>query len=158
MNATKFFSPALTWQMPGSEPATESELPDLSRQQLVMLTEITCALLRSSEAMRKIQQEAAQHASLHHEAVMKKLRAHCMAADLLNIQSELLHFDVERASQYWRQIAAVAMQAPVEIMTSVSHLRDSPVAASLTSMLNAFQAALPLVNGFFPSRPNYAIE
>jgi hypothetical protein len=158
MNAPHFFSPALTWQMPGSEPAAQSELPDVSRQQLAMLTEISCALFRCSEAMRKIQQQAAHHASLRHEAAMKKLRAHCTTADLLDIQSELLHFDMERASQYWQQLAAVAMQTPVEIMTSVSHLRDSPVATSLSSTLNAFQAALPLVNGFFPSRHNYAIE
>lgn len=83
-------SPASAGQACGSELASWSLLPDFSRQQLAMVTEIACTLFRSSEAMRKIQQEAAHHASLRHEAAMQKLRANCTPVELVAIQTDLL--------------------------------------------------------------------
>ena len=145
-------------QSPDGEPISWRLLPDFSRQQLAMVTEIACALFRSSEAMRKIQQEAAHHASLRHEAAMQKLRGNCTSADLLNIQADLLHFDLERGNQYWQQLTAVAMQTQVEMVTSASHMHDSEVGNRLKSTLNTFQVALPLVNGFFAGRPGSSIE
>ena len=98
--------------------------------------------------MRKIQQQAAHHASLRHEAATKKLRTSCTPADLLGIQSELLHSNTAEASQYWQQIAATAQQAQAEIITCTSHIPNSQLGNNLQSTLNAFQATLPLINGF----------
>lgn len=158
MNETNFFSPALAWQACDRELVPQSVLPELSRQQFAMVTELACALCRSSEAMHKIQQQTARHAALRHEAAMRKLRVNCTLADLLDIQADLLRFDIEKAGQYWQQLAAVALQTPLEIMTSACHLQDSPAGNSLKSTLHAFGATLPLVNGFFPSKPSYLLE
>jgi hypothetical protein len=159
MKHTHFFNPALTWQAPGSELASSSVPPDLSRQPLAMLTEIACALFHSSEAMRKIQQQAAHHALLRHETAMRKLHAACTPTDLLDIESDLLRFDLEKASHYWQQLAAVALQTQIEIWTSASHLHGSHAGSKLKSTMSAsmdaFQAALPLVNGFYPSKPRH---
>ncbi|MDQ3061195.1 MAG: phasin family protein [Pseudomonadota bacterium] len=150
--------PASAGQALGSELASWSLLPDFNRQQLAMATEIACTLFRSSEAMRKIQQEAAHHASLRHEAAMQKLRANCTPVELMAIQTDLLRFDLEKASQYWQQLAALALQTQVEIITTTSHVHDSEAGNSLKSTLSAFQATLPLINGFFPSRASHSIE
>jgi hypothetical protein len=156
---TAISSPASTsHQVSVGEQASWGLLPDLGRQQLAVFTEIASTLFRSSEAMRKIQQQAAHHASLRHEAATKKLRASCTPTDLLSIQSELLRLDTAGASQYWQQLAAVAQQAQIEIMTCTSHLPNSQTGSHLQSTLNAFQATLPLVNGFFASRPSGSIE
>lgn len=158
MNPAKSFSPALNCQAPGRELGCRNLLDDFSRHQLAVVMEIACALFRSSEAVRKIQQQTARHALLRYEATIQKLRTNCTHSDLRGIHSELMHFDLERASQYWQQLTAVALQTPVEIMTSASHIPDSQAGNSLRSMLSTFQAALPLVNGFFPHKPSYAIE
>lgn len=156
MNAA-LYSPASNSQVSG-ERASWGLLPDFGRQQLVMLTEIAGTLFRSSEALRKIQQQAAHHASLQHEAATKKLRTNCTPADLLGIQSALLHFDTAGASQYWHQVAAVAQQAQFEIINSTSRMPNNQAGNSLLSTLNTFQATLPLVNGLFASRPSGSIE
>lgn len=156
MNAA-LSSPASSSQVSG-ERASWGLLPDFGRQQLLMLTEIADTLFRSGEALRKIQQQAAHHASLQHQAVTKKLRTNCTPADLLDIQSALLHFDTAGARQYWHQVAAVAQQAQFEIINSTSRMPHNQAGNSLQSTLNSFQATLPLVNGFFASRPSCAIE
>ena len=150
---TAVFSPASTSQVSGSKQASWSLLTDVSREQLAVFTEVASTLFRNSETMRKIQQQAAHHASLRHEAATKKLRANCTLADLLRIQSELLRFDTAGASQYWQQLAAVAQQTQVEIMTCTSHINNSQVGNNLQSTLNAFQTTLPLVNVFLPAAP-----
>lgn len=155
---TAVFSPASTSQVSGSKQASWGLLADFSREQFAVFTEVASTLFRNSETMRKIQQQAAHHASLRHEAATKKLRANCTPADLLGIQSELLRFDTAGASQYWRQLAAVAQQTQVEIMTCTSHIPNCQAGSSLQSTLNAFQATLPLVNGLFTSRPRSSIE
>lgn len=149
---TAIYSPASAAQLSYGKQASWGLFADLGRQQLAVFTEIASTLFRSSETMRKIQQQAAHHASLRHEAATKKLRADCSPADLLGIQAELLRFDTAEASQYWQQLAATAQQAQVEIMTCTSHLPNNQLGNNLQSTLNAFQATLPLVNGFFASR------
>lgn len=158
MNPEKFFSPALTCSAPASEQPSPHPLPDLIRQQLAMVMETTCVFFRGAEALCKIQRQAAHHAGLRHESAMQKLIASCTPISLLEIQSELLRFDLEEATQYWQELAAVALQSQVELMTSASHLRDSPASQNMQSTLSTFRTALPLVNGFFPSRPRYAIS
>jgi hypothetical protein len=147
---TALFNPASPYQVSGGDQASWSLLTDLGRQQLAILTEISSTLFRTSETIRKIQQQAAHHASLRHEAATKKLHASCTPADLLGIQSELLRFDMAEASQYWQQLVATAQQAQAEIMTCTSHMPNSPLGNSLQSTLNAFQTTPPLVNHFLP--------
>lgn len=154
----KIPNPASTALLPGSGLVAGGLLPDISRQQLAMATEMACTLFRSSEAMRKIQQQAAHHASQRHEAAMQKLHGNCTPADLLAIQSDLLRFDLEKASQYWQQLTALALQTQLDLMTSASHMHDSETDNSLKSTLNAFQVTLPLVNSFFASSPIGSIE
>ncbi len=155
---TALVSPASASQASDNTQASLGPIADFSREQLAVFTEIASTLFRSSETMRKIQQQAAHQASLRHEAVTKKLRANCTPADLLGIQSELLRFDTAGASQYWQQLAAAAQQAQVEIMTCTSHMPNCQIGNNLQSTLDAFQATLPLVKGFFASRPSASIE
>jgi hypothetical protein len=155
---TPIFSPGLTSQVSGSKRASWGLFADFNREQLAVFTEIASTLFRNGEAMRKIQQQAAHQASLRHEAATKKLRANCTPTDLLGIQSDLLRFDAAEASQYWLQLAATAQQAQAEIMTCTSHMPDSPLSNNLQSTLNAFQATLPLVNGFVTRKPSSTVE
>jgi hypothetical protein len=97
-------------------------LSDLGRQQFALATESACAMFRGSEAMRKVQQEAAHHSSEHHEAAAQKLRGPCAPAELLAIQSDLLRFDMQEAAQYWQQMADAALKAQLEMMGCASQM------------------------------------
>lgn len=141
MNAkTSHSAPAR--EFPGADQAPLNLLADLGRQQLALATESACALFRGSEAMRKIQQQAAHQASLHHEAAAQKLREPCEPADLLAIQSDLLRQDLREATQYWQQLAASALKTQVEMMGHASHLFDAGSGTGLKPVLDILQTAL----------------
>jgi Phasin protein len=129
-------------------------LADMSRQQLAMTTENSSAIFRGSEAIRKIQQDAAHQASVNHAEAAEKLRASAFQpADLLAIQSELLRIDMQGAGQYWQQLAAVAMQTQIEMMRNMSRIFDDEAGGGVKSALVVFQAAIPpMANSFFVSR------
>lgn len=124
---------------------------DFGRHQLALAVESISALCRGSEALRKIQQEAAHEASIFHEEAAQKLCTPCQPTELMAIQSELLRFTLENAGRYWQQIAAQAMQTQVEMMRSVSHVLEIEKDTGMKSPLEAFQAAMPpLASSFFP--------
>lgn len=135
----------------GTTPA--SFLADLGRQQLAVATDAACAVLRGSEAIRAIQHQAAHEASLRHQAAAQKLHGNCEPADLLAIQSDLLSYDLQGATQYWQQITAAALQSQVEMMASATHLLDSEQGGALKSAMESFQAAIASGNGFFAGKP-----
>ena len=143
----------------GSELNPWNMLADLARQQLAVTTESTSAICRGSEAMRKIQQDAAHQASVYHADAAQKMRASsCQPADLLAIQSELMRIDMQGAGQYWQQIASAALQTQIEMMSSVGRIFDSET-SGVKSALEVFQAAIPpMTNSFFVSRSNQADE
>jgi hypothetical protein len=128
-------------------------LADLGRQQLAVAADAACALLRGSEAMRSIQQQAAHEASLRHQAAAQKLHGSCGPSELVAIQSDLLRFDLQGATEYWQQITAAALKSQIEIMASATHLLDSEKGGALKSAMESFQAAITSGNGIFSGKP-----
>jgi hypothetical protein len=144
----------------GTDQNAWNMLADLARQQLAVTTENTGAIFRGSEAMRKIQLNAAHEASVHHAEAAQKMRAAaCQPADLLAIQSELLRSDMQGAGQYWQQLASAALQTQIDMMTSVGRIFDDEAGAGVKSALGVFQAAIPpMANSFFVSRSSESDE
>jgi hypothetical protein len=130
------------------EPVSRNFLTDLSRQQLSVAADASCAMLRGFEAMRKIQQQAAHNASARHKAVAQRLHGTCQPADLMAIQAGLLREDLESASQYWQQLAATVLEMQTEMMGCTSHLVDSETALETVSALEAFDM-FPGINSWF---------
>lgn len=128
---------------------------DLGRQQLAVATDAACAMFRGSEAIRAIQRQAAHEASLRHQAAAQKLHDGCAPADLLAIQSELLRFDLQGATQYWQQITTVVLQSQIEMMASAGHLLTHGQNGGWTSTLENFQAAFA-GKPEAPARPTHA--
>ncbi len=134
--------PAPAREAAGADLVPLNLLVELGRQQLALATESACALFRGSEAMRKIQQQAAHQASAQYDAAAQKLRGTCQPADLLAIQSDLLRFDQQEATQYWQQLTAAALQTQVEMMGCASHLFDAGSQNGLKPALETWQKAL----------------
>lgn len=144
---------------PRAAPAREAPAPwnflaDLSRQQLSVATDASCAMFRGFEAMRNIQQQAAHDASARHEAAAQKLHGStCQPADLMAIQAALLRDDLESATRYWQQLAATALEMQTEMMGCTSHLLDSETALETVSALEAFDM-FPGVKSLLALKPS----
>ena len=125
-------------------------MTELSRQQLAIATESASALYRGSEALRKVQQETAHEASLHHAQAAQKLFSPCQPSDMLAVQTELMRTNMESATHYWQQLMQVALQTHRDMILSMSHMVDSESGSGMKSALEAFQAAVPpMATSFF---------
>lgn len=103
-------------------PSAADWATDLTRQQMLVASEGACALFRGFQAMRGIQEEAAQHAAERHAASLEKLRSAATPLELLNVQGELLRSDLESATQYWQQLAGAALEMNTELAGCAAHL------------------------------------
>lgn len=152
-------SSSSTQESAGTPQVPWNFLADLGRQQLAMKAQMTSALYRGSEAVRRIQQETAQQASARHGAVAEKLNGSCQPADLLAIQSELLRLDLQSAGQYWQQLAVVALQTQKEMMGCLNPMLGSENGGGVKSAFEAFQAVIPpMASSFYVLSPNSTNE
>jgi len=137
VSAKEASRPPLSREAASADPTQWNLLADLGRQQLALATESACAMFRGSEAMRKIQQQAAQQASEHHQAVAQKLRGPCEPTDLLAIQSDLLRFNLQGAALYWQQLGVATLKTQVEMMSCASQMRATESASEPKPALEA---------------------
>lgn len=126
-----------------TESGRPSFLMEMGRHQLALVAEGTRALCRRSEALRKIQQEAAHNASVFHAETGEKLFSLRDPGELMSIQSELMRFALRSASNYWQQIFANAMNTPVEMMACIGHVLQSEKEHGVKTPLEAFQSVIP---------------
>jgi len=115
-------------------------LADLPRKQLALMTQSASALFRGSEAMRKIQQQAAHRAAAHQDEVRERLRTPCDLSELLTIQGELLRFNLQEAAQYWQQLTDAALKVQADVVSRVAE--DAQGEPTLDSLQRAFHASL----------------
>ncbi len=123
---------------------------DLARQQLALFNEAACAVLKGSETVRKIQQQAAHRASSQHESAAARLRAVHEPSEVMTIQSDLLRFDLEGAMQYWQQLTAALVQAQVDLISSSGH-------ALMTSLPEGAKSAAQNWQSMFANLPSMGI-
>ena len=127
-------------------------LADFGRDQLAMVMDASAAMYRGFEAMRGIQQQAAQEASARHETAAGKLRVACGPADLMAIPLGLLQEDLQSATRYWQELAAAALETQTELMCCAGHLINTDAALETASAVETLDA-IPGVSQLFPRRP-----
>ena len=141
--------------VPGDALAPLNYLADLSRQQLAVAAQASCAMFRGIEVMRKVQQEAAHQASVRHESAAHKLHGSIKPVDLLEVQSILLQGDLQSATQYWQQLTAAAMEMQTEMMGCATHMVDSETALHNMSVMDTLDM-VPGLKEFFPRKASAA--
>lgn len=119
-----------------------SAMADLPRRQLALMTESATAVLRGSEALRKLQQESAHRALAQHEEAAERLRGQVDFNELLTIQAELLRFNLQEAAQYWQQLTTTALKMQAEMVSSAGEVLDSGEEPTLDALQRAFEASL----------------
>jgi hypothetical protein len=117
-------------------------LADLPRRQLELMTRSATAVYRGSEALRKIQQQSAHRASVHHEEAAEKLRGQHDFGEVMAIQADLLRFNLQEAADYWQQLASAALKTQVDLVGSAGQALDTGSEPSLESLQQAFAASL----------------
>ena len=117
-------------------------LADLPRKQLELLTRSATAVYRGSEALRKIQQQAAHRASIHHEEATEKLRGQCDLSEVWAIQADLLRFNLQEAAHYWQQLASTVLKVQVDLVGGAGEALDTGSEPSLEALQQAFAASL----------------
>lgn len=117
-------------------------LSDMTRQQLTMMTEAACAVLGSSEALGKIQQQAAHQASVRHQAAAETLRSEVEPMDVLSIQSDLVRQDMQEVAQYWAQLASTVMRGQLDMMGRMSHMLNAGSAGGLGGAFDTWRSAM----------------
>ena len=115
---------------------------DLPRQQMALMTQSASAMLRASESVRKLQQQAAHRASVQHQEMAERLREPCDFSELMAIQAELLRFNYQEAAQYWQQIATAALKAQADLVGSAGQPWASEGEPTLDSLQKVFEATL----------------
>lgn len=114
---------------------------DLPRRQMALMSQSASALYRGTEALRKIQQQAAQRASERQEAAAERLREPCDMNEVVAIQTDLLRFNLEAAADYWQQLAKTLFKVQAEMVGSVGHVLE-PDEPTLDHLQRAFEATL----------------
>lgn len=117
-------------------------LADYGREQAAMCIDASGAMLRGFEAMRTIQQQAAQQSAARHEAAARKLRDTSAPADLMAIPFELLQGDLQSANRYWQDLAAAALETQTEIMGCACHLVDAQDALEAVANVSKLESVL----------------
>ena len=115
---------------------------DLPRRQLALMSQSASAMYRGSEAVRRIQQQAAQRASERQEAAAERLREPCDINEVMAIQTELLRFNLEAAADYWQQLTKTLFKVQAEVVGSVGQVLESGDEATLDGLQRAFAATL----------------
>ena len=124
-------------------------LADFGREQLAMMMDAYAAMFRGFEAMRGIQQQAAQQASARHETAANQMRGTFAPNDLMTIPFGLLQEDLQSATRYWQELAAAALETQTEIMGCAGHLMNTDAALETASAIEALEA-IPGVSQLFP--------
>lgn len=110
---------------------------DWGRQQMAVAAEGASTLYRGFEVMRKVQQQTAHDAAQRHAKAAERLRAGCAPADVLAVQSQLLHDDLEEASRYWQQLAATTFEMNSRLLGCATHLIDTEDVFAATRLIHS---------------------
>ncbi len=146
---------AVTATVPGDALAPLNYLADLSRQQLAVAAQASCAMFRGFEEIRKVQQEAAHQALVRHESAAHKLQGSVKPTDLLEVQSILMQGDLQGATQYWQQLSSAAMEMQTEMMGCATHMVDSETALHNMSVMETLDM-VPGLKELFPRKAQAA--
>jgi hypothetical protein len=136
---------------PGDKPKGFDFLADFGREQLAMVMDASSAMCRGFEAIRGIQQQAAQQASSRHQAAASRMRDASSPADWMSIPIGLLQEDLQSAVRYWQELAAATLETQTEMMECTGHLIDADAVLESASAMESLEA-IPGVSQLFPRR------
>ena len=128
---------------------TKPQLTDNERQQLTVAAESAVAMHRGFEAMRQINDRAAQATLSRFTAAAEQLKTPRDPLALVSVSTELIRLQLEGATSYWRDLSSAAFEMQAQLLGCSSHLMENDVilqAASAMDSLPAFPLVLQRLN------------
>lgn len=116
-------------------------LADCSREQFAMCMEASGALSRGFEAMRAIQQRAAQETAARQQAAARRWRDAARAGEWMALPWSIWQDELAGAARCWQELAAAALEAQTEVLgCACGHLFDSESALHGVAAMEALEA------------------
>lgn len=113
-------------------------MADSGREQLAMALEVSAAMFRGLDALRGVQQRAAQAGSIRHRAAARQVRSATDPVQLATMPATLWEGDLASAVHAWQEFAAAMLDVQVEALQSVfSHTVDAESALEAASAIEA---------------------
>ena len=127
----------------------QSAVNEITRQQLAAVADGASALLRASEVLGQVQQQAVQRAALTQQQTAEKLRAMSHPGELLIIQSGLMMSGLQETTQFWQELTAAGLRLQAEMLGRVGQQQGagsnvagaalSPIGSAMSPMMQAWQ-------------------
>lgn len=116
---------------------------DLPRRQLSLMTHSATAIFRGAQELRRIQQEAAQRATLQAEEAAERLRDPLDITEVMALQNELVRFNLQETTQFWAQVANAALKWQADLVSSAGEaVIEGASEPTLESLQRAFEQSL----------------
>jgi hypothetical protein len=125
----------------------QTAVNEITRQQLAAVADGASALLRASEVISQVQQQAVQRAALTQQQTAEKLRSMNHPGELLIIQSGLMMTGMQEAAQYLQELTAASMRLQAEMLGRVgqqqgatSNVTGAAMSPVMSPMMQAWQS------------------
>jgi hypothetical protein len=130
----------------GSIPG-QTAVNEITRQQLAAVADGASALLRASEVITQVQQQAVQRAALTQQQTAEKLRSMNHPGELLIIQSGLMMTGMQEAAQYLQELTAASLRLQAEMLGRAgqqqgasSNVAGAAMSPVMSPMMQAWQS------------------
>jgi hypothetical protein len=110
----------------------------LAQEQMQSLMVLADLVLKRAEELRLCQLEAAQQARKRRDKARADVASAGNPTELLNVQAEMLHDDLESAGQYWQRMASICTAAQAE---TIEHITRSAAQIGRVAATAASSAA-----------------
>jgi hypothetical protein len=124
----------------------QTAVNEITRQQLAAVADGASALLRASEVISQVQQQAVQRAALTQQQTAEKLRSMNHPGELLIIQSGLMMTNMQEAAQYMQELTAASLRLQAEVLGRVgqqqsagSNVAGAAMSPVMSPMMQAWQ-------------------
>ncbi len=115
---------------------------NLVRHQLEWGVKSTLTLIKSAEAMRKIQLHYANLARERHEDVLERLHDATSPEQMVSLQAELWRFDGAGAMRYWQDLFDAAARMNADLIGCVAGAAEATRDDSLATAMQPFQGGM----------------
>lgn len=115
---------------------------NLVRHQLEWGVKSTIALLKSAEAMRKVQLHYANLARERHEDVLERLHEATSPEQMVGLQAELWRFDGAGATRYWQDLFDAAARMNADLIGCAAGVVEATRDDSLATAMQSFQGGI----------------
>lgn len=140
MPAPKLAPSGRNTHKPPASPHPTDVWSNLVRHQMEWGVKSTIALIKSAEAMRKVQLHYANLARERHEDVLARLHEATSPEQMMGLQAELLRFDGAGATRYWQDLFDAAARMNADLIGCVAGAAEATRDDSLATAMQSFQS------------------